>query len=88
MLKALENLRKTFTERYDHKPIPKKLYRPLLLVVDIVVLTAVWLLYRSQESFPWLGFAVVRRWLWILPCHNAYSAMTQDGHATRHNVQL
>jgi len=59
MLKALENLRKTFTERYDHKPIPKKLYRPLLLVVDIVVLTAVWLLYRSQESFPWLGFAVL-----------------------------
>ena len=59
MLKGLENFHKTFTERYDYKPIPKKLYHPLVWIVDIVGLLALWLLYRSRDGLPWLGFAVL-----------------------------
>jgi hypothetical protein len=59
MLKGLENFQKSFTERYDYKPIPKRLYHPLLLIVDLVIILGLWLVFRSQADFPWLGFAVL-----------------------------
>jgi hypothetical protein len=62
VLRGLENFHKSFTERYEYKPIRKKLYRPLLWILDIIMLFALWLMFfraRGEGKFLWLGFGIL-----------------------------
>ena len=52
MLKGLENFHKALTELYEYKPIPKKLYRPLLWLLDILALVSFLFLFNtSRDNF-------------------------------------
>ena len=57
MRKEFENFRKSIIGLYEYKPIPKKLYHPLLFVVDFLLLSGLWLLFFRQRE--WLGLSVM-----------------------------
>ena len=59
MSNGLENLRKTLTERYEFKPIPRWLGSLLSWILILLTFVGIWLTNKHwSDVFVWIGLGL------------------------------